>query len=97
MTTIPKKSAAKSTLRQALRGLPREKAPARLLPAVLARVGLADRYWRLSSPLGPVYVAHSKAGISMVSRASSAAAFERRFRLRTGRPISAEKHVPPAS
>lgn len=81
----------------ALRRLSREKAPPTLLPAVLSRVGLSDRYWRLESPLGPVYVAHSRAGISMVSRASSASAFERRFVERFGRPISAEKSVPPAS
>ena len=81
---------------RALRALGREKAPATLLPAVLERVGLSDRYWRLASPLGPVYVAHSKAGISMVSRASSPAAFERRFRSRFGRPIAAETRVAPA-
>jgi O-6-methylguanine DNA methyltransferase len=83
-------------LQRALRGLAREKAPRGLLPAVLSRVGLSDRFWRLESPIGPVYVAHSKAGISMVSRASSPAAFERRFRERFGRPVSAEKSVPPA-
>ncbi len=82
------KKSAKGSLKdavglpRALRGLPRHEAPARLLPAILARVGLIDRYWRLESPLGPVYVAHSKRGISMVSRASSARAFERRFRER---------------
>lgn len=81
---------------RALGALGREKAPATLLPAVLERVGLADRYWRLASPVGPVYVAHSKAGISMVSRASSPAAFERRFRRRFGRPVSAEKRLAPA-
>jgi O-6-methylguanine DNA methyltransferase len=83
-------------LQRALRGLPHHKAPPRLLPAILSRVGLIDRYWRLESPLGPVYVAHSKKGISMVSRASSARAFERRFRERFGRPVSIEKSVPPA-
>ena len=83
-------------LRRALGGLAREKAPRGLLPAVLSRVGLIDRYWRLESPIGPVFVAHSKAGISMVSRASSAAAFEQRFGQRFGRPIRAEKSVPPA-
>jgi len=77
-------------------GRPTEKAPATLLPAVLERVGLSDRYWRLASPLGTVYVAHSKAGISMVSRAASPAAFERRFRNRFGRPVAAETHVAPA-
>jgi methylated-DNA-[protein]-cysteine S-methyltransferase len=84
------------TLESALRGLSREKAPSTLLPAVLERVGLGDRYWRLESPVGTVYVAHSRAGISMVSRASSPAAFARRFREKFGRPIAAEKTVAPA-
>ena len=53
-------------LRRALRGLAGEKAPAALLPEVLRRVGLTDSYWRVESPVGPVYIAHSKAGISMV-------------------------------
>ena len=79
-----------------LRALGREKAPASLLPAVLERLGLGDKYWRLESPVGPVYVAHSKAGISMVSRATSAAAFERRFRERFDRAIAAEGKVAPA-
>jgi methylated-DNA-[protein]-cysteine S-methyltransferase len=83
-------------LERALSRLAGEKAPSTLLPAVLERVGLGDRYWRLESPVGTVYVAHSKAGISMVSRASSAAAFARRFRQKFGRPIAAEKAVPPA-
>jgi len=83
-------------LERELRELGREKAPANLLAAVLERVGLADRYWRLDSPVGTVFVAHSKAGISMVSRASSAASFERRFRERFGRPVRAEKSLPPA-
>ena len=70
-------------------------APATLLPAVLRRVGLADSYWRLSSPIGPVYVAHSKAGISMVARAASPAGFERAFLRRYGRPAGRE-HAAPA-
>ena len=96
------KSSAKKTaspglaLRRALRSLHGERAPESLLPAVLARVGLGDRYWRLDSPLGTVYVAHSPAGISMVSRAGSAAAFERRYRERFGRPVSKEKSAAPA-
>ena len=59
-------------LEGALGRSPQEKAPSTLLPAVLRRVGLADTYWRLESPVGPVFVAHSKAGISMVTRAKSA-------------------------
>jgi O-6-methylguanine DNA methyltransferase len=81
---------------RALRSLVEEKAPATLLPAVLRRVGLADTYWRLESPVGPVFIAHSKAGISMVTRAKSAAEFERAFRRRFGRTVTAEKAVPPA-
>jgi O-6-methylguanine DNA methyltransferase len=83
-------------LTRALRGAPREKAPDTLLPAVLRRVGLADTYWRLESPVGPVFVAHSRAGISMVTRARSAADFERAFRARHGRSAYPEQAVPPA-
>jgi hypothetical protein len=57
---------------RALRESPSHRAPASLLPAVLARVGLADRYWRLESPVGTVYVAAGPAGIAMVSRAEAA-------------------------
>jgi O-6-methylguanine DNA methyltransferase len=84
------------SIERALSGFPVEKAPATLLPAVLRRVGLADAYWRLESPVGPVYIAHSKAGISMVTRAKSAADFEHAFERRFGRPVSAERSVPPA-
>jgi O-6-methylguanine DNA methyltransferase len=83
-------------LERALRGLAGEKAPPGLLPAVLERLGLADKYWRLESPLGAVFVAHNRTGISMVSRAKSPAAFERRFRARFGRPIAVETAVPPS-
>ena len=85
------------TVARALRGFAVEKAPATLLPAVMRRVGLADTYWRLDSPVGPVFIAHSKAGISMVTRAKSAADFEADFRRRFGRGVTAEKAVPPAS
>ena len=84
------------SIERALSGFPVEKAPATLLPAVLRRVGLADAYWRLESPVGAVFIAHSKAGISMVTRAKSAADFERAFARRFGRSISAETSVPPA-
>src|ERR1700739_2294420 len=83
-------------LARALRATERVKAPASLLRAVLARVGLSDSYWRLESPIGPVYVAHSKAGISMISRARSAEEFERAFSRRHGRAVHHEKSSPPA-
>jgi O-6-methylguanine DNA methyltransferase len=84
---------------KALRAIsPRDtRAPETLLPAVLRRVGLADAYWRLESPLGPVFVAHSKAGISMVTRAKSGAEFERAFERRSGRRAYPEKALPPAA
>lgn len=85
------------TVARALRGLVTEKAPATLLPAVMRRVGLADTYWQLDSPVGPVFIAHSKAGISMVTRARSAAEFERGFERRFGRSVTVEKAVAPAS
>ena len=85
------------TLARALSSMTQEKAPATLLPAVMRRVGLADTYWRLESPVGPVFIAHSKAGISMVTRAKSAADFERAFHRRFGRRAHPEKTVPPAS
>jgi O-6-methylguanine DNA methyltransferase len=84
------------TVARTLRGFAVEKAPATLLPAVLRRVGLADTYWRLGSPVGPVFIARSKAGVSMVTRAKSAADFEREFERRFGRAVTAEKTVPPA-
>ena len=82
---------------RALRSLGRERAPRTLLPAVLARVGLADSYWEIDSPVGRIFVAHSKAGISLVSRARSAVEFERAFRSRYGRPIGPATDAPPAN
>ncbi|MFN2385330.1 MAG: methylated-DNA--[protein]-cysteine S-methyltransferase [Thermoanaerobaculia bacterium] len=90
-TTIPRTIG----LERSLRSL-RERAPDTLLPAVLARVGLGDSYWMLDSPIGAVYVAHSQAGISMVTRAPSNEAFEREFRRRHGRPTHAAKAPAPA-
>src|SRR5262249_8237153 len=73
------------------------RAPASLLPEVLRRVGLADLYWKLESPVGPVYVAATRAGLSMVSRARSAEEFARRFESQRGRPISPPTSRPPAA
>ncbi len=79
-----------------LRALAGVEAPSSLLPAVLGRVGLVDTYWKLKSPLGPVFVARSQEGITRVTRAKSARAFERDFERRHGRPVYPEKSVPPA-
>jgi O-6-methylguanine DNA methyltransferase len=82
---------------RALRGSAGYRAPATLLPAVMRRVGLSDFYWRLDSPVGPVYVAASRAGISMVSRSKSAEEFERSFERRRGRPVAPAESRPPAA
>lgn len=78
-----------------LRRLHRERAPKSLLPAVLRRVGLGDSYWRLETSIGPVFVAHSRAGISMVTRARSADEFAKAFEKRFGRPIAPDAAAPP--
>jgi len=82
---------------QALRSSPAYAAPASLLPAVLKRVGLADLYWKLDSPVGTVFVAASGAGISMVSRAKSEENFERSYERFQGRPVTLASANPPAA
>jgi len=61
-------------------------APATLAPGVLAEVGLADRYARFDSPIGPLVVAWNGLGVSTVEAASDDAAFEASHLARTGRP-----------
>ncbi|HEY6050904.1 MAG TPA: methylated-DNA--[protein]-cysteine S-methyltransferase [Thermoanaerobaculia bacterium] len=80
---------------RALRGRSGGRAPASLLPAVMRRVGLAETYWKLSSPLGPVFVARGPRGISLVLRTGSAARFEREFRRRHGRTVLPAASRPP--
>jgi O-6-methylguanine DNA methyltransferase len=83
------------TIVRGLKSLRRERAPRSLLAAVMRRVGLGDSYWRLETSIGPVFVAHSRAGISMVNRARSAAEFEKSFAKRFGRTIAPEAGSPP--
>jgi O-6-methylguanine DNA methyltransferase len=70
----------------------REPAPAHLLPQVLARAGLADRYATRPSALGPVFVAFTKGGVSLVDLAGDPTRFETAYRARFGREV-----VPAAS
>jgi O-6-methylguanine DNA methyltransferase len=79
--------AAQRRLVRDLRALGAEDAPPDLLPAVLARLGLADAYWTVDSPVGPVFVAHNAAGISAVMLADSAVDFATRFRRRFARRV----------
>lgn len=98
MKTNEKASASQTlAIARSLASLPRERAPRSLLPAVLKRVGLNDTYWQIETPIGRIYVARSRVGISMVSRARSAGDFEQMFASRSGRPIEADPARPPAN
>lgn len=70
-----------------LKKMPLEKAPGSLLPGVLARLELGDFYFPWQSPLGTVFVAYNKNGISAVMRARNGGAFERVFRRRFSRTV----------
>jgi O-6-methylguanine DNA methyltransferase len=72
----------------------REPAPAHLLPEVLARAGLTDRYAVLPSPLGPVFVAFTGRGVSLVDLAGDPARFEAAYRARFGREVVAAEALP---
>jgi O-6-methylguanine DNA methyltransferase len=68
-----------------LRKLEKVTAPATLLPGVLMRIGLGDSYWRLKTPIGPMFIAYNKNSISTIMRAKDFADFERSFHSRFGR------------
>jgi O-6-methylguanine DNA methyltransferase len=69
-----------------LRGL-RPEPPATLRPAVLERVGLADAWFTLDGPAGPLLVAYNGRGISATAPAGEQAGFEARFQARHRRPL----------
>jgi O-6-methylguanine DNA methyltransferase len=60
-------------------------APDHLRLDVLVEVGLADRYARIDSPIGPLAVAWNGLGVSLVDAAADDAAFEARHLAITGR------------
>lgn len=74
-------------LLRGLRALGDVKAPSTLLTGVLEQCGLMDRYWRLHTPIGDVFVAYNHAGISAVMRAADGAGFEAEFQARFRRPV----------
>ncbi len=83
-----------TTIESNLRDL-RTKAPATLLPATLAAVGLADLYAPLSSAIGEVWVAWSGRGVSTVTTAEDGAEFEAAFQRDFGRPVRRVDTLPP--
>lgn len=83
-------------LESRLRSLGAVRAPARLYARVLAEVGEADSYAQLETPLGPVYVAWSRAGVSAVYQARSPELFERWFAATVGRRLQRSPEPVPA-
>jgi|SRR5579884_1906762 len=77
-----------------LRALGRVRAPATLLGSVLDDLDLGDRYGSLPTPLGEVFVAWNRQGVSAVMQAPDAEAFEARFRTRFGRPAHRAQQLP---
>jgi O-6-methylguanine DNA methyltransferase len=77
-----------------LRRLGDVRAPANLRSRVLAQVGLGDEYAPVETPIGVVYVAHNRDGISAVMRAASAEEFERWFEGRFRRPLRPAGQLP---
>src|SRR5215216_2328153 len=65
---------------QDLRALGSVSAPAHLLEAVLDELDLGDRFAALETPLGPVFVAWNRLGVSAVMKTATAEEFEARFR-----------------
>ncbi len=81
------------TVESALAGL-RMAAPASLAPNVLADVGLADRYARFDSPIGPLVVAWNGLGVSAVEAEPDDTTFEANHLARTRRPAHPVERVP---
>jgi methylated-DNA-[protein]-cysteine S-methyltransferase len=69
-----------------LRGL-RAEPPATLRPAVLERVGLADAWFTVEGPAGPLLVAYNGRGISATAPAEEEGRFLERFQARYHRPL----------
>ena len=77
-------------------------APAELRPAVLAEIGLADRYAHIDSPIGPLRVAWNGRGVSVVTwRPATTAPSRRAIVAATGRhafavayPAAAARRAP---
>lgn len=81
-------------LTEGLRGLRGGAAPAGLLPAVLVETGLADAFFTLDSPLGPLLVAYSNQGVTATGLASDVATFVVTYTARTGRRVHSTPSAP---
>jgi O-6-methylguanine DNA methyltransferase len=77
-----------------LRALGKVAAPETLHDAVLDRLGLGDRYVRIQTPLGPVFVAFNRIGVTEISRAGHPGVYESEFRERHGRYVRYSADIP---
>jgi O-6-methylguanine DNA methyltransferase len=84
---------ARALARQ-LRDLADVAAPPTILPTVLQRVGLEDGYAPLDTPLGTVFVAFNRTGVSAVMAMEDPNDFERAFQARFGRPVHRTSTLP---
>jgi methylated-DNA-[protein]-cysteine S-methyltransferase len=77
-----------------LRALRAVKAPPTLLEDVLHEVGLGDLYAPLNTPLGPVFVAWNRLGVSAVMNTQTSEEFEASFEQRFHRRPHPARELP---
>jgi O-6-methylguanine DNA methyltransferase len=70
-----------------LRALGEMKGPIRISEGALARVGLADQYTTVETPLGLVYIAWNQDGLSLAMRAESEDEFRAQAQAHLGRTV----------
>ncbi|MGD8487340.1 MAG: methylated-DNA--[protein]-cysteine S-methyltransferase [Chloroflexota bacterium] len=71
-------------------------APDGLAPSVMAEVGLLDTWTQIEGPIGPLFVAWGRSGITAAERAGDPAGFETEYELRHGRPLRRVAAMPRA-
>ena len=76
-----------TSIETGLSDLPAPQPPTDLLPGVLYRIGLSDLCWQMQSPIGPIWIAASRAGITAVDVAESAERFMSGYRARFERDV----------
>ncbi len=77
-----------------LSNLPAPQPPRTLAPAVLYRTGLVDLCWVVETIIGPVVIAASREGITLVDRAETIDGFAIRYRERFGREVRFTEQPP---
>ncbi len=76
-----------SVIETGLSDLPTPQPPTDLLPNVLYRTGLSDLCWQMASPIGLLWIAASRDGITAVDRADSADDFMSHYEARFERDV----------